>query len=277
MPRFNLELLPETPESMDELKQRAAHLSERLGTLEGPMCRPYSLPDIEEPCSWAILQYIEGTELPEQAREEVVRFTENRLSDPIIQEAFTMAVNGAMLHRRDGSPGYKHGHRIIWEQIAANPKSMFYEAITPEFHKRLNNGRFWEELGNLNCVNNGRSYSDVENVLVFHNSDLDLSFVPRGIGIHEENGGSINLQWHYNKRISERGLVQYRNFMERIDSKLGDLQIDRQRFEPLVKAYLEAVVEDDIPTGHYLTLENELAENPWLRKYDHLVSERMRV
>lgn len=271
MSRFSLELLPENEDSMRQLKGRAVALAHNLRGLNGED-RVYFLKEISEPCSWAILQYIEGTGLEREKREEVLSFTENHISEKLIQEAFTVAVNGAMLHRRTGSPGYRHGHNILWRDIATNRNSIFYDAITPEFQNRLNNGRFWEELGNLSSVNMGSSYAGFEDLLVFHHSDLDTSFVPRGLRIHEENGGSIHLQLNQYKRISERGLTQYRNFIHQIDQKLGDLGIDRTRFEPLVKAYLDAVAGDYAPKEHSLTLGQELEENPWLREYEHLVS-----
>jgi hypothetical protein len=104
--------------------------------------------------SWGILQHIDGwkrqsKEYPNSTfpRDEARRESLNILGYEGIQEAWTIAVNGA-LHAwmKTGNPGFQRGHGILLEAVALNPDSLFYDSITPDFKKELVNMALWEEF-----------------------------------------------------------------------------------------------------------------------------------
>ena len=114
-----------------------------------------------------------------------------------LYDLLNVAVNQAILKPIPMSetckPGNDHGHTILYEKLVNKKDSMFREALTPEFIKLLNNGRFWECLHHY-----GRSsYKHLEDVLNNHFEDLDPNFSERGIFLikdmdnFKDNDGSM--------------------------------------------------------------------------------------
>jgi len=96
-------------------------------------------------------------------------------------------------------------------------------------------------------INGGRGYGALEDVLVQYPSDLDPNFAETGLGLFERNGGAkggFSLTTT-GRSLSVRAMENYRIFIEEIDTRLEELGIPRERFAPLVSAYMGALGSTD--------------------------------
>jgi hypothetical protein len=170
-----------------------------------------------------------------------------------VQEAFTLAVNSALLKGyTPGAPGYQRGHSILFDGVASNPQSLFYNSITPEFERRLHNGRFWENLARLDSsLNGGNAYNLVEDVLVHHYNDLDMGFLPNGIAIFNRNLQDAGMRNDFtlagtNNRfgavegLSLRAIMQYERLLTKISAHVPK-PISKKDYKTLVKPYIDAL------------------------------------
>lgn len=142
----------------------------------------------------------------------------------------------------ENAPGSFRGQSIVYEQIINKPNSMFLDQITPELKKRLNNGRFWEELPQaIISMNGGASVAVVSDVLENNYEALDVSFAAEGFKIinrgQNELGESTDLT-----HLSERGLDNYLDFIRRIDASKDDIGVTRKQVSSLIAPYVEVVL-----------------------------------
>ncbi len=155
-----------------------------------------------------------------------------------LQSILDIAVNYALLMPlgQGARPGLSRGHAVLHEKLVQKTDSIFREALTPDFEKRLNNGRLWESLPELAGLSD--SYTVVRDVLVKHYDDLSDDFIPQGLAIFKRNRQMVE---HLDlSPFRKTTLDRYGSFLERVDAKKGDNVRD---LEILVAPYLVTLAD----------------------------------
>jgi len=281
MARFKLELLiteKSEEEARQELSERITNILSEISAKQNEMTHSFLLQDIKCGKAWRILGEIDG--YPHRGDSGNQKWTAEKahewsgmFSHEQLQEIFTIAVNSALLpYRKEGFPGYEHGHAIIYDHVAQRKESMFNDALDADFIKRLNNGRFWEYIDLLGSCVASDAEIIITDVLTKHFDDLDLSFVPNGLKIFYRNARSSTD--FYLSVLPREAIEKYGEFMGKIDDRLYDLDITKGRFAPIVKAYIEAVKGKD-PDGNPLLRDyEERLETKLVQKYLPLTRQR---
>ncbi len=219
---------------------------------------------------WGVLSCVDGTsyEVPEgfystETREgrarknETIRvWARNNFSHFELEEILNLAVNQALLRPYNiPLPGTLRGHSILYSELVEKEGSMFKEAVTADFRKRLNNGRFWEELPNAKVyLDSGRGIWVIKDVLKNHFADLDVDFaVPQGLDLMRfaADGrklgelGDVGLKY-----AGETAVDKYAQFLQAIDE---NKKLSAESAEELLKPYLLTVLgwDDDLDDPYY--------------------------
>lgn len=258
-------------DSQEELDQRAADFfrkyQEELAEIKkDPRGRVFIETDLTYLRSWNMLEYFDGTRKNGRGYAHQ-RTRENFFGEHgFIQDAFTLAVNAALLlGETPGAPGYSNGHQILFREVASDPKSLFYDAITPELQIRLNNGRFYELLPYINGSIMGDFIGPLEDVLVNHYKDLSVDFAQekgfdiflRGCGKHDRRAPRLIGFFHGGPEtigISERAIEQYGLFVE----KLRNSGVEGEVFNLMTKGLINTLDLRDF--GHPV-ITNKKLEN----------------
>ncbi|MFH1503629.1 MAG: hypothetical protein ABIE36_03150 [Candidatus Diapherotrites archaeon] len=215
---------------------------------------------------WRILEFFDGNKEHdnEEKRKQIQWNTFKCFHQEEVQDYYNAAVNMAI----SGDP--YPGHDVLFERVANDKNSMFYDSITPEFQKRLNNGRFWELLNELSpSLNYGLAYSKMEDILINHFNDLDIQSIPKNInekfrGISYLGGGDWESR---GVGLSQRAIRQYANFLENIDKNLSDLKISKESFSKLVTPYIETLFGEDKDENPLMDDFEERLKSPLVEKY----------
>ena len=191
------------------------------------------LVDVEDARFWGIFKYLDENSF----------LISYQISNPEAQTLLTIAVNQALLRPKESSwPGQKRGHSILHKDLVQKPLPFFREVATPEFKKKLNNGRFWEELPNTyQHVDAGYGSELVEDVLENHSGDLDTAFAPEGFDILHANGGSADTITFQD--ISNEAIDNFAKFFSELVQQQKGLGIKDSDLELLAGAYAEAITE----------------------------------
>lgn len=220
--------------------------------------------------SWGILQCIDGYNAGN--KRFVIRMVLERLSGDEVQEAYNIAVNAAISTERDWAPGYGSGHSILFEAVATNLDSRFYDTINPELFIRLVNGRLWENL----ALRDTHNYLPVEESLIRDFEDLRMGFVPNGLHILERNSrrmmypnfliGGLEEDRHV---LSKRAIDNYLRFIKEIDKNSVRLGIEQTRLVRLVNAYIQTLnaVYDGDPSFPIFHDKKERLGDPFIQKW----------
>ena len=160
-----------------------------------------------------------------------------------LEDILNIAVNQALLHPRNtGWPGTRRGHSVLYQELVKKEGSIFSGAVTEEFRKRLQNGRFWESLPDVQVgLNEGHGIYVVREVLE-HPEDLDITFVLSGLELLKfslENRSLDNIQLHY---VGEKALDNYAAFLLQVDAQGKTVLAD---MEMLLRPYVSAVLQWD--------------------------------
>lgn len=227
---------------------------------------------------WDLFSAVDGyTSEPEEKRQERHDWATSTFEPQELNHLFDLAVRIAMVmpHGTDGAPGKQRPHSVLYERVVGRQDSLFHGKFDDEDVKRLNNGRFWEELPDMMPgLNHGHSYRVVNDVLENHSEDLDTSFAPKGLEIFRRNNGE-NPDWDF-WLISKKGIDNFSAFMGQIDAQREELGITDDQLADLAAPYAVAAigrVEEDysgwmIPRfpknakGNYM---RRLAE-PWVAR-----------
>ena len=186
-----------------------------------------------------------------------------------LNDILNVIVNQA-LHPPDKSswPGAYRGHTILYEELIAKEDSLFKEAVTPEFERRLQNGRFWECLSHAQSGVMGPHYHHLEEVLANHTEALD----PSGVRLMRRDTTMITLL-----PLSDNALLSYADVMAKFDKTLGP------KLEPLMMPYVKAALswnneyecpifdgrekrEDSHMTGPRMLSYTQMLEKPIAKK-----------
>ncbi len=101
---------------------------------------------------WHLLGDIDGGYTAEQdAHDKAHAWASKTFTPAQLQDVLTISVNQARLYAEGQSPGNRKGYAVLYEQLVRHPRSLFREAVTPEFIHALHNGRFWEGVANADC------------------------------------------------------------------------------------------------------------------------------
>ena len=301
---FQIRLLPSDIGSLDASKReiilRTQELAERVKTYNPELAN-----DLSSGRFWGTLNRVDGRTplipgvnydgLPIESREKVAQ--KNRetrakaketFSEPELEEILNVAVNQALLRTHPKSwPGSKRGHSILYEDLIDKQDSMFQEAVTEDLRRRLNNGRFWEELPFARpSINNGRGIYIVKAVLEDYFEHLDVDFaVTHGLSLMRqatEDKPLGELQLLYLGEIALGRYVQLLSLMEKgaVSSTSDKKQpITPTVIEELLHPYLSTVLswntttrgpyyngekdEDDLPVGRF----QDKLQLPLVQKY----------
>lgn len=148
-------------------------------------------------------------------------------------------------------PGTLNGHRTVYHYFK-NPESLLrlHAPKDPRaFEKKLNNGRFWEGLADMDIsIATSGAYKEVEDVLLNNFYDLEVSFVPQGIEILGrkditngliENKGIPDL-----KGLSNNATIKYGEFFERVaELPSKSFIITEKNLIRLIRPYVERVLD----------------------------------
>ncbi len=236
--------------------------------------------------SWGILDHIDGRCIKDpdtrRRQQEKMRFD---LGYDFVQEAFTVAVNGAIrgINVNTGRPGYNTGHSIILHNVALDRNSQFYDTITPALQKRLLNGALWEELPQLcTFLNNGIAYRLVEPILAQHAASLDAEFAPQGLEILKRNSSPLcRDRPHFTLNyaiddpredfggLSKRAVLAYGELVEKIDARREELGISENDVGALASYFFDAIRLGGYDGARFLESDERrvIESTPFARKY----------
>lgn len=211
--------------------------------------------DLKNGSFWHVLGQINGYYNPyardketesEEKTKERQEWARSIFDEKELQDLVQLSVDIAILRRNDetGKPGTTRPHSLLHDNLISNPHSMFREMITPEFKKRLNNGRFWEELPSVG----GATYHTrvAEDVLLNNFEDLDTSYVPHGLELFKLNnkynpGHEISFRHTRKKTIKRFG-----QFVNAIENTRRFTKITDEDFEKLLTPYITSVFDTTI-------------------------------
>lgn len=172
-------------------------------------------------------------------------------SERQLQEIVQICVDSALTRRKEvtGRPGTTKPHSLLYDNLVANPDSMFGDMLTPEFVARLNNGRFWEEIPNMiSWVDYNYGTATVQDVLLHHFEDLDPSFAPYGLDLFESNhsGSGDFFELHH---LTSLAIRRYGQFVGKVDSRKDEFGITTEQLAPVVRPYATSVFAPDFQNG----------------------------
>lgn len=192
---------------------------------------------------WGVIEDLDGRINSKKEDKEKARiWARQHFTQEELQSIFEICVATALtVPYKANAPGSYKGHSILYEETIEKSDSMFADAITENFKKRLNNGRFWEELCGMSVgLNKGHSYNVVGDVLTNHLGDLDLAFVPQGIKIFKRNTqGYVDFDL---SNLSNLEINRYAQFLSSIDEHLHLLGLKNTDLEPLITPYVREVI-----------------------------------
>jgi len=194
----------------------------------------------------------EGSDTHEK-RLEKQAWAEDTFTPTQLQEIVQLCVDSAFTRRKEqvGWPARTRPHSTLYTALVENPDSMFGDMLTPEFIKRLQNGRFWEEAGVQTFSRYGFASRTVNDVLKNHYDDLEVSFAPIGIDLFADNqSGSSDLAGLTNSNVR-----RYGQFISRINDQKDELGLTDHQLAPVVKPYVlsffSSVTVHDMPQPRF--------------------------
>lgn len=160
-----------------------------------------------------------------------------------LQTVVDIVVDTALLVPRNTPwPGTYKGHTILFSEFVAKPDSQFKDHVSDDFRRRLNNGRFWENIPDMKSfINGGVGIIRVEDVLANYHTDLNTSFALEGLTIlkrgEEAYGPNFSLDG-----LSVKAIDRYASFIFDLSKKREEIGITREHLDILVAAYADIVV-----------------------------------
>lgn len=238
-------------EIFDELKKKS--MAGTISPLE------LTLHNLASGSFWSVLYSIDGVNLPESGNTpEEMRdkrtWTQANFTQQELQQLLDLSVRTAIIQdpktagQHGGNWGNLFGHSLLYRQFCETPESMFEDAVTPDVRKKLNNGRFWEEIGVMTAAYHYHAIEAVNGVLKNYPDDLDPNFAPRGLEIFRRNRQAYNLEqirgghWIDLAYLQEPEVDQYIQFIGRIDQQADQLGLGIGDLEQLVAPYAKEVI-----------------------------------
>lgn len=209
----------------------------------------YTLRDLEQRSFWHVLKNIDGDKASRKKARRM--FTEDELTDLL-----HICLNQALVFPESNAhPGSLKGNSIVY-RFASDSESLTAKATEhiPNFLRGLQNGRFWESLTQMYGRGNSREpYSIMTDCLLNHFSELDVSYLPKGLEIfarHDKPGTFSDAIFNPDiTGIAKKVIPRYADFFLQLDevfSKHSSLPVSRDEFRKrFFKSYVERVLQSD--------------------------------
>lgn len=240
------------------------------------------LRDLENRSFWHVLEGIDAN--PEVRERAKGLFEESELTEMVsicLNQALVFPVSNA-------HPGSLRGNTTVYK-FASNPESLTAQATAkiPQFLRGLQNGRFWEALSDMRAGGAMTdAYEVAKDVLLNHFSELDVSYLPKGMEIMGRQdavyGTPQNLPAPYLRDLASKVVPKYGDFFLQLDANFSghpsDL-IQKEFRERFFKPYVERVLKidqdgtPDFPVYKHPSVVSLLANEPSsqiLDKVSHL-------
>lgn len=231
------------PSTTQGLEYATKKIEERTASFQSAYCASHSERQFDERVAglfedmnhagyWHILGRIDGRDANPHTGEvydqkkleegrEVREWAQANFTQEELREILGIVVDTALMgvYSNSGQPGFKHGHTIMYSHLVTKPESMFAGLPTPSLIKRLNNGRFWENLADLHEFSD--AYSDeVVDVLSNHGDDLDPDFFEQGYEIFKRGGGEHDMLVPNLSSLTSDEAVLYWQFVQTLDQSV---------------------------------------------------------
>jgi hypothetical protein len=276
MTRYNLQLLPSNPDqignSREIIKRELWEFGKRYNS-EHPG-RKYDpnmvslFEDLRDGRFWGTLALIDGyaqrTEHPSygptnrsfenstKKRQEARIWARKNFSVAELEKILNIAVNTAFLtpFGASGWPGTTRAHSVLYQELVEKEHSMFFGVVDKPLKRRLNNGRFWEELPDMHPgTNGGLSYEIVGDVLEANFHDLDIDFAQKGFELMFRRNSMLRSIAYDSRQLFElhglnnRAIDLYLNFVRRLDKSRQKIGITKKDISYLVAPYVVELLE----------------------------------
>lgn len=196
--------------------------------------------DLQSGRYWGVLTQIDGTNNwhePQtlKQRETARNWAKERFTERELNQIRDICVETALVVPFETNwPGTNIGHTLLYRELVEKEDSMFADIVTEDFRKRLNNGRFWEQVPAMSLgVNHNLGSSVVNDVLTHHFDDLELGFTSQGYTIFERNGGETR-KFEVSS-LTKAGRLKYRSFMGRISAQKEQFGLTTEQLSHLIK------------------------------------------
>lgn len=303
MASYKLQLLPDEPgqieHSRERIKQEIKDFQNSYFT-NNPDKRDDQkikllFKDLNDGRFWGTLSQIDGvskvrkygliwdrsTPQEQRKRREDARiWARQNFSDANLEQILNIAVNTAFLtpFGTYGWPGLTRPHSILYRELVSKTDSMFSGIVDRQLRKRLNNGRFWEELSDMwSYLNCGLSFEVVSDVLESNFSDLDVSFAPKGFGIFYGKKGVVKSDPRRPcfelSLLNNRTIDLYLKFLKKLDSSKNEIRITEEDIGYLIAPYVVELLETresgDVPRFNGQKSEDfkTRLQDPMIRHY----------
>ncbi len=169
----------------------------------------------------------------EEKRSKAREWAHTHFSEAELRDLFELCVGVALtVPFRTAWPGTNNGHSILYRQLFSSHDSIFRKFVDDDFSVQLNNGRFWEELPQVQAgINHGIPAVVVNDVLVNHFADLDPAFARFGYTLFERNGGE-RIPYDIGQ-LSRKGAVAYKTFISDLVSADPDIRLEPAQLKVL--------------------------------------------
>lgn len=175
---------------------------------------------------WGVLNGIDGYASPHKLEESIITraWAQERFTPHQLEQLLNIAVNQALLKPyKTAWPGTNKGHSILYRELVEKEESRFAQVVTVNFRRRLNNGRFWENIPDLQRYRGESSFSLMNDVLENHFTDLDPQFVPQGLELMNAAASDIVLSPEI-RFLSKTALNRYKTFISSLTEIPSQLQ-----------------------------------------------------
>lgn len=191
---------------------------------------------------WGTLSMIDGSNNyinPDsiQKAAESRAWAKETFSNYDLENILNICVNQALLiPLKTGWPGTYIGHSILYRELVDKKESIFAGAVDESFRKRLNNGRFWEELiGMCGGINSGVSYVVINDVLEDNFGDLSVDFAKKGLEIFNREKNVRSFDLHF---LTDKSVDLYAKFLGKIYDARESIGLKEEDFSKLFLPYL---------------------------------------
>lgn len=271
MTSYRLQILPDEPSQIEHSRERikqeikdfqSSYLTNNPHKKDDERIK-LLFKDLNDGRFWGTLSYMDGASNPQYSpflerstpheqrkkRENVRLWARQNFSDANLEQILNVAVNTAFLapFGTYGWPGLTRPHSILYRELVEKTDSMFSGIIDGQFRKRLNNGRFWEELPDMwSYLNSGLSFHVVADVLESNFGDLDVSFAPKGFRIFYGKTDVVKSDpgrpCFELSLLNNRAIDLYLKFLKRLDLSRNEVGISEEDIGYLVAPYVVEVL-----------------------------------
>ncbi len=191
---------------------------------------------------WGTLSMIDGSnnyinpDTPQKTAESRA-WAKETFSEYDLENILNICVNQALLIPiKTGWPGTYIGHSILYRELVDKKDSIFASVVDESFRKKLNNGRFWEELNGMSGgINHGVSYVVINDVLEDNFDDLSVDFAKKGLEIFNREKNERSFDLHF---LTDKSVDLYAKFLGKLYDAREKIDLKEKDFNNLFLPYL---------------------------------------